>query len=262
MAIDGDRGARVDQARGLMLACLLAGLAGMVDAIGFLRLGHLFVSYMSGNSTQFAVALGRGRVTEAGSILWLIALFVAGAAGGQMIAHFSGRWHLTCVLAMVAVLLAAAAVFGTAPEPMVVAMGALNASMHRAGKVAVSLTFVTGTLVKFGQGLGDFLTRRGAGWAWMEQAMPMGGVDRRRGCRRRWVCADGGRRDLASRGRRLPADPLVGRYPGAGIVGAATQEARRARSSLPSSFWPISTNRLRLGPGPGLSSSVNRPPMR
>jgi uncharacterized membrane protein YoaK (UPF0700 family) len=99
MAVDGDRGARVDQARGLMLAFLLAGLAGMVDAIGFLRLGHLFVSYMSGNSTQFAVALGRGRVTEAGSIVWLIALFVAGAAGGQMIAHFSGRWHLTCVLA-------------------------------------------------------------------------------------------------------------------------------------------------------------------
>jgi uncharacterized membrane protein YoaK (UPF0700 family) len=176
MAVDGDRGARADQARGLMLACLLAGLAGMVDAIGFVRLGHLFVSYMSGNSTQFAVALGRGRVTEAGSILWLIALFVAGAAGGQMVAHFSGRWHLTCVLAVVAVLLAAAAVFGTAPEPMVVAMGALNASMHRAGNVAVSLTFVTGTLVKFGQGLGDFLAGRCAGWVWVEQAFPWVGL--------------------------------------------------------------------------------------
>ena len=204
MAVDGDRGARVDQARGLMLAFLLAGLAGMVDAIGFLRLGHLFVSYMSGNSTQFAVALGRGRVTEAGSILWLIALFVAGAAGGQMIAHFSGRWHLTCVLAAVAVLLAAAAVFGTAPEPMVLAMGALNASMHRAGKVAVSLTFVTGTLVKFGQGLGDFLTGRGAGLGLGGAGLALGGVDRRSGCRRRRICTDGGRRDLDS-GRPPPA---------------------------------------------------------
>src|SRR5271154_4539720 len=176
MAGDGDRSARVSQSRGLMLACLLAGLAGMVDGIGFLRLGHLFVSYMSGNSTQFAVALGRGGVTEAGSVLWLIALFVAGAAGGQMIARFSGRWHLTCGLAMVGLLLAAAAAFGKGPEPMVLAMGALNASMHRAGNVAVSLTFVTGTLVKFGQGLGDFLTGWGTGWAWVEQALPWVGL--------------------------------------------------------------------------------------
>jgi uncharacterized membrane protein YoaK (UPF0700 family) len=176
MAVNGNRAARVSQARGLMLAGLLAGLAGMVDAIGFLRLGHLFVSYMSGNSTQFAVALGRGRVTEAGSILWLILLFVVGAAGGQMIAHFSGHRHLTCVLAVVAVLLAAAALFATAPAPMVLAMGALNASMHRAGNVAVSLTFVTGTLVKFGQGLGDLLTGRGSGWAWVEQALPWVGL--------------------------------------------------------------------------------------
>ena len=176
MVFNGDRPVRTSQARGLMLASLLAGLAGMVDAIGFLRLGHLFVSYMSGNSTQFAVALGRGRVTEAGSILWLIALFVAGAAGGQMIVHFSARWHLTYVLAAVAALLAAAAVFGTAPEPMVLAMGALNASMHRAGNVAVSLTFVTGTLVKFGQGLGDFLMGHGAEWVWAEQALPWVGL--------------------------------------------------------------------------------------
>ena len=47
--------------------------------------------------------------------------------------------------------LAIAAVLATAPEPMVFAMGALNASMHRAGSIGVSLTFVTGVLVRFGQ---------------------------------------------------------------------------------------------------------------
>ena len=35
-----------------------------------------------------------------------------------------------------------------------VAMGILNAAMHRAGAVGVSLTYVTGVLVKFAQGLG------------------------------------------------------------------------------------------------------------
>ena len=65
------------QARGLILAGFLAALAGMVDAIGYLRLGHLFVSFMSGNSTQLAVAVGGGDLTEAGVIAELIALFCA-----------------------------------------------------------------------------------------------------------------------------------------------------------------------------------------
>ena len=34
---------------------LLTGLAGYVDALGFVRLGGLYTSFMSGNTTQFAV---------------------------------------------------------------------------------------------------------------------------------------------------------------------------------------------------------------
>jgi uncharacterized membrane protein YoaK (UPF0700 family) len=171
-----DRAARMELVRGLVLAGLLAALAGMVDAIGLLRLGHLFVSYMSGNSTQFAVAVGRGRFGEGGSILLLIVLFVLGAAAGQLISHFSGRWHLTCVLSAVVVLLTIAAVLPTATAPMVLAMGTLNASMHHAGNISVSLTYVTGTLVKFGQGLGDLLVRRTSGWGWLAQALPWVGL--------------------------------------------------------------------------------------
>jgi uncharacterized membrane protein YoaK (UPF0700 family) len=154
----------------------LAALAGIVDAIGFMRLGHLFVSYMSGNSTQMALAAGRLRLGEADAILALIGLFVLGAAGGQLLAHLTGRWHLAAVLAAVLVLLAAAAALGTAPKPMVLAMGALNAAMHRAGNVSVSLTFVTGTLVRFGQGLGDLLVGRPGGWMWVHQAVPWLGL--------------------------------------------------------------------------------------
>jgi uncharacterized membrane protein YoaK (UPF0700 family) len=162
--------------RGLALAACLAGLAGMVDGIGFLRLGHLFVSYMSGNSTQMAVAAGRLRLDEARSILVLIGLFVLGAAGGQVLAHLAGRRHLPVVLMAVMALLAAAAALGTAPKPMVLAMGALNSAMHRAGDVSVSLTFVTGTLVRFGQGLGDLLLGRTGGWVWAVQAVPWLGL--------------------------------------------------------------------------------------
>jgi uncharacterized membrane protein YoaK (UPF0700 family) len=76
----------------------------------------------------------------------------------------------------VALLLAIAAVLATTPEPMVLAMGALNAAMDRSGNLSVSLTYVTGTLVKFGQGLGDFLARRSRGLDWLAQASPWAGL--------------------------------------------------------------------------------------
>jgi uncharacterized membrane protein YoaK (UPF0700 family) len=164
----------VEAARGLVVATMLAALAGMVDVIGYLHLKGLFVSFMSGNSTQLAAALGRGDLGGAATIAELVALFVLGAAAGQMLADFTGRWHTTCVLIGVALFLAIAAVLATAPEP--IAMGALNASMHRAGSIGVSLTFVTGVLVRFGQGLGNLLARRVTGWGWLAQAAPWVGM--------------------------------------------------------------------------------------
>ena len=87
----GRRGGSVGEKRGLILAGTLAGLAGMVDAIGYLHLGGLFVSFMSGNSTQLGAALGSADLAEAGTIAELIALFVLGAAAGQIIAGFHRR---------------------------------------------------------------------------------------------------------------------------------------------------------------------------
>jgi uncharacterized membrane protein YoaK (UPF0700 family) len=162
-------------ARDLVIAGTLASLAGMVDAIGY-HLGGLFISFMSGNSTQLAAALGQARLAEGGAIAELIALFVLGAAAGQIVAALTGFRHMTWVLIGVMLMLAIAAVSAAAPEPMVLAMGALNASMHRAGNIPVSLTFVTGVLVRFGQGLGDFLIRRSRGSQWLAQASPWLGL--------------------------------------------------------------------------------------
>ena len=164
-----------DTTRGLVLTAVLAAIAGMVDAIGFLRLGHIFVSYMSGNTTQFAIALGRGNTGEVATIGGLIALFVLGAGIGQVVARASGRWHLSAVLALVAILLALATTMAAAPL-MVLAMGALNAAMHRSGSFGVSLTYVTGILVKLGQGLGDFVVWRVRRRDWLAQAAPWIGI--------------------------------------------------------------------------------------
>jgi len=170
------RGDFAAAARGLVMAAMLAALAGMVDVVGYLHLKGLFVSFMSGNSTQLGAALGQGDLATGADIAELVGLFVLGAAAGQMLADAAGRRRMTWVLIGVMLLLTIAAALRTAPEPMVFAMGALNASMQRAGNIPVSLTFVTGVLVRFGQGLGSRLTRRATGWSWLAQAVPWAGM--------------------------------------------------------------------------------------
>src|SRR5712672_1621821 len=75
----------LDSRRNIVLACALSGLAGYVDGIGFLHLGGLFVSFMSGNSTRMGVSLAEGHWLGAIEALGLVALFVIGAAAGSLI---------------------------------------------------------------------------------------------------------------------------------------------------------------------------------
>ena len=75
----------LDSGRNIALACALSAVAGYVDGIGFLHLGGLFVSFMSGNSTRMGVSLAEGQWLPAAAALGLIALFVIGAALGSLI---------------------------------------------------------------------------------------------------------------------------------------------------------------------------------
>jgi uncharacterized membrane protein YoaK (UPF0700 family) len=51
----------LDSSHNIALACALSALAGYVDGIGYLHLGGLFVSFMSGNSTRMGVSLAEER---------------------------------------------------------------------------------------------------------------------------------------------------------------------------------------------------------
>jgi uncharacterized membrane protein YoaK (UPF0700 family) len=157
----------------LALAVALVALAGCVDAIGYLQFGHLFVSFMSGNSTQLGVSLGGGRWLAAARAGIVIALFVLGAFTGTLVAEAVSKWCLTILLALEASLLGSALLlpapagqFSAALFPTVLAMGLQNEVMTRAGGRRVSLTYVTGTLVRFGQELAEAITGCGEGWAW------------------------------------------------------------------------------------------------
>ncbi|MEG3168448.1 YoaK family protein [Sphingomonas sp. LB3N6] len=142
-----------------LLAIGLAALAGFVDALGFLKLGGLFVSFMSGNSTRFAAGI-TGVVPGSLFAGALIAAFVGGVMAGETVGRLAGRRRKQAALAFVLVALAIASGAATrggdlvlAPLLMAVAMGSANAVFQRNGEVSVGVTYMTGTLVKIGQHL-------------------------------------------------------------------------------------------------------------
>jgi uncharacterized membrane protein YoaK (UPF0700 family) len=154
-----------------VLAASLSALAGFVDATGFINLGGFFVSFMSGNTTRFAVGLAHG--TGAAALgAGLIATFVLGAMAGTLLRHHAKKKPAAWVLALVAALLAVAAALGThgylaaSGVTMALAMGAENAVFEREGEVYIGLTYMTGTLVKFGQHLTHALCGKDGSGAW------------------------------------------------------------------------------------------------
>jgi uncharacterized membrane protein YoaK (UPF0700 family) len=161
----------LDSRRNVALACALSALAGYVDGIGFLHLGGLFVSFMSGNSTRMGVSLAGGHWLDAARALGLIALFVVGAAAGSLIVLGRGANRQPWLLLAETLLLAAAALcdgFGlsnVAVAAIVLAMGLENAVFQIDGGAGLGLTYVTGALVKVGQLAAEALTG-GARWGW------------------------------------------------------------------------------------------------
>jgi uncharacterized membrane protein YoaK (UPF0700 family) len=150
---------------GSALACMLAALAGFVDAIGFLKLGGVFASFMSGNSTRFGIGIAEGDWGEAGRFGLVIGVFVAGSALGGWIGHGGDPARRPLVLAVVAALLAGAALIGdvwpiASGVVMVIAMGVENAVFQRRDGTGIGLTYMTGALVRAGQELVEVLAGR------------------------------------------------------------------------------------------------------
>jgi uncharacterized membrane protein YoaK (UPF0700 family) len=162
----------LDSRQNILLACALSALAGYVDGIGFLYLGGLFVSFMSGNSTRMGVSLADGQWSGALDALGLIVLFVAGAAVGSLIVRGRSARRQAVLLLTEALLLAAAGLAhhlgqqAIAVGAIVLAMGLENAVFQIGGGGGLGLTYVTGALVKVGQLLATAMTG-GPRWGWL-----------------------------------------------------------------------------------------------
>ena len=152
----------------LSFTLALVALAGYVDAVGYLRFQGVFVSFMSGNTTSLGVAVAEENTSKLLELAGVIGLFVVGVVGGSLLHRRAGSWGNTLLLLVILNLLVLAyALPNTAIESLVLAMGVLNASVHQVGRVKVSLTFVTGTLVRFGTGLADWLSGQAPAQDWL-----------------------------------------------------------------------------------------------
>lgn len=141
------------------LAVGLSVIAGYIDALGFIS-SNVFVSFMSGNSTRFAVGFADAPLFMIGMMsLTVIFVFVVGVMLGRVVRHYCRNRPSTMVLVLITALLSCAGVFYechvmVAAIPfLALSMGAANNIFVQRGEVSIGVTYMTGTLVKFGQRL-------------------------------------------------------------------------------------------------------------
>ena len=154
-----------------LLAATLSGIAGFVDAVGWLTSGGLFVSFMSGNTTKLGIGLA-GRLDNVGLAVGLILSFVSGVVMGSLVGRAAGRRQQSLVMWLVTAMMALAAVAqqlgGLVPSVLILAatMGALNTVFAEDGEVKFGLTYMTGALVRVGKRLASAI-RGGDKMGWV-----------------------------------------------------------------------------------------------
>lgn len=144
--------------RDRLLGWHLGSAAGFIDAVGFLYLGGVFLSFMSGNTTHLAANVTQGFWGSVGETIGIIVLFVIGVFIGALIRR---RWDqralylFLCLTALAASVFVVVGVGSGAMMCLSFTVGAMNNMFLRNGTVSIPLTYVTGTLVKTAQCLAD-----------------------------------------------------------------------------------------------------------
>lgn len=157
--------------RPFLFATVLTTVAGFLDAAGYAELSHLYVSFMSGNSTHLGMALAAASWSSVLAVLVIVAAFVLGAGLGSWLADVSGarllRTILTAELAMLLAAIAISCAFGsrTALVLVTVAMGMQNTMHQSIAGADIGRSFITGTLFNLGQAISRRLRNRGVAGA-------------------------------------------------------------------------------------------------
>jgi uncharacterized membrane protein YoaK (UPF0700 family) len=148
------------------LSWVLAALAGVLGATAFTHSAGYFVTFMTGNAQRAVLGYFRNDVVLSVTAGLLLFCFVAGVVVASVcrrhfwVAHPHGPTVLTTFSLAVATGIDIAVGRWDQPEldfiPIMVVVfgvGALNTSFVKNGEVSIPLSYVTGTLVKMGQGI-------------------------------------------------------------------------------------------------------------
>lgn len=170
-----DKGFPADKRTRNRFAVALAIIAGTADVIGFMEYSQLFLSFMSGNTTRFGEAASSADWVGVARFGGVIATFCFGAFLGTLIAAWSGRWRLVNLLTIQASLLVVGTFMPMGPDafpwhayPIVLALGLQNATLQDEAGRSMALTYVTGTIVRFGAGLANLLLHKPAPSFWIQ----------------------------------------------------------------------------------------------
>jgi len=156
-----------DAARDLLLLSLTAGSA---DATGYLGLGQVFTSNMTGNIVLLGIDLGQGHLVLAGRVLYVLGIFVLGLCLGAWLGQDvpEKQWPALAFrligLEKIVLLIFGIGWFFMADrnhDPgaygflalLALAMGLQSAALYRLSAPGVGTTAITGTLTAFATGL-------------------------------------------------------------------------------------------------------------
>lgn len=149
----------------IKLSWMLAALAGFLAAIAFTHSEGYFVTFMTGNAGRSVLGWFTGDHWLSITTTALLLSFLSGVVIASICrrkvwpGHPHGALLLTSGSLLASTLLDLAEAGPSLPVPLVpillvaFGVGALNTTFVRNGEVSIPLSYVTGTLVKLGQGI-------------------------------------------------------------------------------------------------------------
>ncbi len=153
---------------------LLSVVAGSADATGYLGLGQVFTSNMTGNIVLLGIDLGQGPFSTAGRVLYVLTIFTLGLCLGAWLGRDipEKQWPALTVrlirLEMIVLLIFGVGWFfimslDQGPNSygflalLALAMGLQSSAMYRLSAPGVGTTAITGTLTAFATGFVNLL---------------------------------------------------------------------------------------------------------
>ncbi|GAB0103524.1 YoaK family protein [Nocardia sp. JMUB6875] len=164
----------------MRLSAVLSVLAGFIGAAAYTHSAGYFVTFMTGNTERAILGNFSGDEVLAAGAAAIIVCFLAGVFVASICRRhwWTNHPHGATMLTTGALLGAAVVDFfleergiGLVPILFVAfGMGALNTSFVKNGEVSIPVSYVTGTLVKFAQGLERHIAGEGDARNWLGYA--------------------------------------------------------------------------------------------